>query len=147
MPSPAKPIGDLVLQVEAERQRIRAQFEAGATAKETLRQLCQLADGTIHRTFGDMLKVHDTPEEGLSLLALGGYGRQMLFPYSDLDILFLFENQKSEEEFRPLISEFSRTMWDLGFRVSSAGRTIDECMRIEEDRAEVHLAVLARRIP
>ena len=69
----------------------------------------------------------------------------MLFPYSDLDILFLFENEKSEAEFRPFISEFSRTMWDLGFRVSSAGRTIDECKRIEEDNAEFHLALLDRR--
>ena len=145
MPGSAKPLRDLVPQVEAERKRIRAQFDTGAAAKETLRQLCELADKTIHQTFADMMRVHDTPEEGLSLLALGGYGRQMLFPYSDLDILFLFENQKSEEEFRPLISEFSRTMWDLGFRVSSAGRTIDECRRIEEDNAEFHLALLDRR--
>src|ERR1700745_1189359 len=69
----------------------------------------------------------------------------MLFPYSDLDILFLFENDKVEAEFRPLISEFSRTMWDLGFRVSSAGRTIDECKGIEEDNEDVHPALLDRR--
>src|SRR5499427_9600588 len=145
MPGSAKPMSVLVPQVEAERQRIRAQFDSGASAKQTLQQLCELADKTIHRTFGDMMRVHDTPEEGLSLLALGGYGRRMLFPYSDLDILFLFANDNAEEEFRPLISEFSRTMWDLGFRVSSAGRTIDECKRIEEDNAEFHLALLDRR--
>jgi len=145
MPGSAKPISVLGSQVDAERGRIRAQFEAGSTAKATLRALCELADNTLRQTFGDMMKVHETPGDGLSLLALGGYGRQMLFPYSDLDILFLFENQKSEEEFRPLIAEFSRTMWDLGFRVSSAGRTIDECKRIEEDNAEFHLALLDRR--
>src|SRR5207249_6200397 len=75
----------------------------------------------------------------------GGYGRRMLFPYSDLDILFLFGSEKTEQEFRPLISEFSRTLWDLGFRVSSAGRTLEECKRIEEDNAEFHLALLDRR--
>ena len=124
MPGSAKPISVLGSQVDAERGRIRAQFDAGSTARATLRALCELADNTLRQTFGDMMKVHETPGDGLSLLALGGYGRQMLFPYSDLDILFLFENQKSEEEFRPLIAEFSRTMWDLGFRVSSAGRTM-----------------------
>ncbi len=135
----------LAPQVEAERQQIRARFDAGAAARETLHRLCELADSTIKQIFADVMKVHDTPEEGLALLALGGYGRRMLFPYSDLDILFLFESGKTEAEFRPFISEFSRTMWDLGFRVSSAGRTMEECKRIEEDNAEFHLALLDRR--
>ena len=104
MPGPAKPISVLGAQTEAERGRIRAQFDAGSTAKATLHGLCELADNIIHQTFAEMMKVHETPNDGLSLLALGGYGRQMLFPYSDLYILFLFENQKSEEEFRPLIA-------------------------------------------
>ncbi len=145
MPGPAKPLSVLAPQVEAERQQIRARFDAGAAARETLHRLCELADSTIKQIFADVMKVHDTPEEGLALLALGGYGRRMLFPYSDLDILFLFESGKTEAEFRPFISEFSRTMWDLGFRVSSAGRTMEECKRIEEDNAEFHLALLDRR--
>ena len=145
MPGPAKPLNILAPQVEAERQRSRANFEAGATAKVTLRALCELADNTIRQIFGDVMKVHEAPNEGLVLLALGGYGRRMLFPFSDLDILFLFENEKTEAEFRPFISEFSRTMWDLGFRVSSAGRTLDECKHIEEDNAEFHLALIDRR--
>src|SRR5215475_155912 len=99
MPGPAKPLSELVPQVEAERQKIRARFEGGATAKETLRALCELADSTITQIFLDVMKVHDSPSDGLALLALGGYGRRMLFPYSDLDILFLFENGKSEAEF------------------------------------------------
>ena len=145
MAGPAKPLNIVAPQVEAERQRIRAKFDAGASAKETLHALCELADQVIRQIFGDVMKVHDTPNEGLALLALGGYGRKMLFPFSDLDILFLFESEKTEAELRPFISEFSRTMWDLGFRVSSAGRTIDECKRIEEDNAEFHLALLDRR--
>src|SRR6201993_356872 len=145
MAGPVKPLNIVAPQVEAERQQIRAKFDAGASAKQTLHALCELADQIIRQIFGDVMKVHDTPNEGLALLALGGYGRKMLFPFSDLDILFLFENEKTEAEFRPFISEFSRTMWDLGFRVSSAGRTIDECKRIEEDNAEFHLALLDRR--
>jgi [protein-PII] uridylyltransferase len=145
MAGPAKPLNVVAPQVAAERQQIRAKFDAGASAKETLHALCELADNIIQQIFADVMKVHDTPNEGLALLALGGYGRRMLFPFSDLDILFLFENEKTEAEFRPFISEFSRTMWDLGFRVSSAGRTTDECKRIEEDNAEFHLALLDRR--
>src|SRR5215831_3325558 len=139
------PLSVLGPRADAERQRIRQQFETGASARDTLSALCALADGNIRETFDGVLRVHNTPPSGLCLLALGGYGRKLLFPYSDLDILFLFGNEKAELEFRPLIADFTRTLWDLGFRVSSAGRTIDECKRIEADNAEFHLALLDRR--
>src|SRR5207247_4141934 len=133
-------------QADAERQRIQQQFEAGAGAREALLAQCDLADRNVQQIFAELLRVHDREPDGLCLLALGGYGRRMLFPYSDLDILFLFGSERTEQEFRPLISEFSRTLWDLGFRVSSAGRTLEECKRIEEDNAEFHLALLDRRL-
>jgi [protein-PII] uridylyltransferase len=139
------PLTVLGPQADAERHRIRQKFEAGASARETLHALCDLADNNIRQIFGEVLRVHNTPASGLSLMALGGYGRKLLFPYSDLDILFLFGGDKAEQEFRPLIADFARTLWDLGFRVSSAGRTLEECKRIEEDNAEFHLALLDRR--
>src|ERR1700736_1744882 len=139
------PLSVLGPQADDERQRIQQQFESGVSARETVLALCALADKDIQQVFGEVLRVHNTPSSGLCLLALGGFGRRWLFPYSDLDILFLFGNERAEAEFRPLISEFSRVLWDIGFRVSSAGRTIDECKRIEEDNAEFHLALLDRR--
>ena len=139
------PLSVLGPQAEAERQKIRHSFESGTSARETLYALCQLADQHVCQIFDEVLRVQSREPAGLCLIALGGYGRRMLFPYSDLDILFLFGSDKTEQEFRPLISEFSRTLWDLGFRVSSAGRTLEECKRIEEDNAEFHLALLDRR--
>ena len=139
------PLSVLGPQVEAERQRIRQKFAAGGSAQDTLLTLCDLADRMAGQIFGEVLRVHGTEPQGLSLVALGGYGRRLLFPFSDLDILFLFGGEKAEAEFRPLIADFSRTLWDLGFRVSSAGRTLEECKRIEEDNAEFHLALLDRR--
>src|SRR3984893_2406958 len=139
------PLSVLGPQAEAAGKRMRQQFETGTSARETLRALCELADQNVQQVFGELLRVHDGTSQGLCLLALGGYGRRMLFPYSDLDILFLFGSEKAEQESRGLIAEFSRTLWDLGFRVSSAGRTLEECKRIEEDNAEFHLALLDRR--
>ncbi|HEV2197229.1 MAG TPA: [protein-PII] uridylyltransferase [Candidatus Acidoferrum sp.] len=139
------PLSVLGPQAEAERQKIRQRFESGTSARETLHALCELADQHVRQIFDEVLRVQNREPAGLCLIALGGYGRRMLFPYSDLDILFLFGSDKTEQEFRPLISEFSRTLWDLGFRVSSAGRTLEECKRIEEDNAEFHLALLDRR--
>jgi [protein-PII] uridylyltransferase len=139
------PLSVLGPEADDERKRIQQQFDLGVSARETVRALCELADSNIRKVFGEVVRVHETPSLGLCLLALGGYGRRLLFPYSDLDILFLFGSEKAEQAFRPLISDFSRTLWDLGFRVSSAGRTIEECRRIEEDNAEFHLALLDRR--
>src|SRR5208283_5259249 len=145
MADQVSPLTVLGPQCDAQRERIRKLFDNGASAQDTLRQLCELADGTIQQVFVELLRVRQLTPQGFCLLALGGYGREMLFPYSDLDLLFLFGNEKAEAEFRPLISEFSRTLWDLGFRVSSAGRTLDECRHIEEANAEFHLAMLDRR--
>src|SRR5204862_3567460 len=139
------PLSVLGPQADAERQKIRQEFEAGTSARDTLHAICELADQHVRQIFGEVLRVQNREPEGLCLLALGGYGRRMLFPYSDLDILFLLGNEKVEQESRPLVSEFSRTLWDIGFRVSSAGRVVDECKRIEEDNAEFHLALLDRR--
>ncbi len=139
------PLSVLGPQAESERQRIRQQFETGAGARNTVRGLCELADRNVLQIFNEAVRVHGAESEGLALLALGGYGRRLLFPYSDLDLLFLFGSEKAEEDFRPLIAEFARTLWDLGFRVSSAGRSLEECKRIEEDNAEFHLALLDRR--
>ena len=139
------PLSVLGPQADDERQRIQRQFESGVSARETVLALCALADNDILQVFSEVLRVHNAPSEGLCLVALGGYGRRLLFPYSDLDILFLFGSERAEQIFRPLISDFSRTLWDLGFRVSSAGRTLEECKRIEEDNVEFHLALLDRR--
>jgi [protein-PII] uridylyltransferase len=142
---PVTPLSTLGPQVEAERQRIRQRFTDGTSARETLQALCAMADSTIQQVLTELYSERRMDTQGLCLLALGGYGRKLLFPYSDLDILFLFGNDKAERDFRPLIADFSKTLWDMGFRVSSAGRTLEECKRIEEDNAEFHLALLDRR--
>src|SRR6266404_4649846 len=123
MQGPPTPLSVLSPQAEAERQRIRQQFEAGASARETLRALCELADRNVQRVFGELLHVHESAPQGLALLALGGYGRQMLFPYSDLDILFLFGSEKAEQESRRLIAEFSQAR---GFLLAELHRLTKE---------------------
>src|SRR5260370_30717168 len=120
------PLSVLGPRADAERQRIRQEFETGGSARETLRAQCELADRNVEHIFGEVLRVHNREPQGLCLLALGGYGRRMLFPYSHLDILFLLGNERVEQEARPLISEFYRTLWDIAFGVNSAGRTLDD---------------------
>ena len=53
-----------------ERQRIRQQFETGVSARETLREFCELADRNIQQVFAEALGAHNAPAAGLCLLAL-----------------------------------------------------------------------------
>ena len=145
MQTTPKALSALAAQCEAERKQLRQQFEFGEGTRNSLRGLCRLADRTFQQLFDEVLRSYHSPPKRLCVLALGGYGRRLLFPYSDLDILFLFASKKAEYEFLPLVAEISRSLWDVGFRVSSACRSIEECQSIEEDNAEFHLALLDRR--
>src|SRR4030095_10856151 len=90
MSGPAKPLAELAPQAEAERPRISAKFDSGAAAKVTLHALCELADNAVQLIFGDVMKVHETPNDGLALLALGGYGRGKVFSFSALRTFLFF---------------------------------------------------------
>ena len=60
---------------------------------------------------------------GLALLAVGGYGRRQLFPYSDVDVLLLFESERLALANKDSISSFLQRLWDSGMRVSHSVRT------------------------
>src|SRR5581483_6939337 len=64
---------------------------------------------------------------GLALLAVGGYGRRHLFPYSDIDILLLFDSDRAAQDRKEAISAFLQRLWDSGLRVSQSVRTPAEC--------------------
>src|ERR1700688_4572422 len=69
------------------------------------------------------------PSQSIALLALGGYGRKDLFPYSDIDVLFAFADEKTEEQARESVRSIIQGMWDIGLRASPASRTLKEAGR------------------
>jgi len=91
------------------------------------------------RAFGDR------PGHNVALLALGGYGRKDLFPYSDIDVLFAFADEKTEEQSREAVRAVIQGMWDVGLRASPSSRTVKEAGRFDPDNLEFTLATLDRR--
>src|SRR5205814_6860116 len=59
----------------------------------------------------------------VALMAVGGYGRRQLFPYSDVDLLLLFENDRAVEGSKTVLGPFLQRLWDFGLRVSQSVRT------------------------
>jgi [protein-PII] uridylyltransferase len=85
------------------------------------------------------------PPQNAALLALGGYGRKDLFPYSDIDVLFAFADEKTEEQSRDAVRSIIQGMWDIGLRASPTSRTVKESGRFDPDNLEFTLATLDRR--
>jgi [protein-PII] uridylyltransferase len=83
--------------------------------------------------------------EGLALLSCGGYGRRQLFPFSDIDILLLCQNEQVPRTHKPAISAFLQKLWDSGLRVSQSVRTPDECLEVHEQNAELNISLLDQR--
>lgn len=68
-----------------------------------------------------------TEGEKITLVAIGGYGRGELAPFSDIDLLFLLPH-KPTAQVEQLIEFMLYMLWDLGFKVGQAARSIDECL-------------------
>jgi [protein-PII] uridylyltransferase len=92
-----------------------------------------------HRVFAGQ------PAQGVSLLALGGYGRKDLFPYSDIDVLFAFADDKTETQSKEAVRTFVQGMWDIGLRASPCSRTLKEAGRFDPENLEFTVSTLDRR--
>ena len=85
------------------------------------------------------------PTQNMALLAMGGYGRKDLFPYSDIDVLFAFADEKTEVHSKDAVRSIIQGMWDIGLRASPCSRTVKEAGRFDPDNLEFTLATLDRR--
>ncbi|EAU40354.1 PII uridylyl-transferase [Fulvimarina pelagi HTCC2506] len=112
------------------------------------RRLAALQDALI-RTIHDFALAHVfadselTTDERIAVLAVGGYGRGTLAPGSDIDLLFLMPSKNSAigEKIAEYLLYF---LWDLGFTVGHASRTVDECIALAKDDFTIRTSILER---
>jgi [protein-PII] uridylyltransferase len=83
---------------------------------------------------------------GIAVLAVGGYGRRELFPYSDVDLLYLLDGKVSEAEIKQPIRRISQQLWDCGLRLSPTSRKRSEAERFDTENAEFTVALLDHRL-
>lgn len=70
--------------------------------------------------------------ENFALIAVGGYGRQEMFPHSDIDILVLFDDNTSELD-KQQLSELCTFLWDIGLKLGLSVRSTTECIQACSD--------------
>jgi len=64
---------------------------------------------------------------GISIIALGGYGREELCPFSDVDLLFLY-SPKGKSLVKTVAKKLLYFLWDLNLQIGHSVRTIDQCI-------------------
>ena len=131
------------------RAEIQQRFEAGASGQLTVKAGAFLIDQLIRVVYdlatGYVFQAtNPTASERLSLIAVGGYGRSQMAPFSDVDLLFLLPYKQTP--WGEQVVEFTLYMlWDLGLKVGHAVRSVDECLRLATADLTIRTALLEAR--
>jgi [protein-PII] uridylyltransferase len=111
------------------QQHVQHAFEQDQiTGLQAARLLGKLTDGLI-----SALYEHATSDTGfgepehLSVAGTGGYGRGVLAPFSDIDLLFLTAEDASRQTLQ-VVEYMLYFLWDLGVKVGHATRSIEDCL-------------------
>lgn len=103
--------------------------------------LRELYEFTISHVY---LATNPSTSERISLVAIGGYGRGLLAPGSDIDLLFLFPYKQTA--WGESVSEYILyLLWDLGFKVGHATRNVNECIRLSLEDITIRTSILEAR--
>lgn len=111
--------------------------------QETLSARSAAVDEQVRQAFRSTLE--QKFPSGLTLVAVGGFGRRELFPYSDVDLLILIGADTPTSSVKESLSIFLQTLWDSGLRPSHSVHTVAECVVEQEHNAELTISLLDRR--
>lgn len=134
--SPAERIALYKRFLKIEEHRIQLRHRSGAGGIEIARARAHLIDTTLISILDAAMRARQGNVPPIALVATGGYGRGTLNPRSDIDLLFLLPraSTKLPKPLQELVQEILYLLWDVGFKVGHACRSIAEC--IEQARAD-----------
>src|SRR5580704_3515925 len=118
-------------------------FTATSDVLISLAERANQVDRLVEEAAGGLL--FPTIPDGLALVAVGGYGRRQLFPFSDVDLLLLCQNEEIPRVHKPEISAILQRLWDAGLRVSQSVRTPEECLAVHDQNTELNISLLDQR--
>jgi [protein-PII] uridylyltransferase len=147
-PAIARPsVGELRERFRSGKVALLAHFRESRAAAPAAASLLRALARHVDQTLLDVWSHAGMPTDA-ALLAVGGYGRGELFPYSDVDVLVLLPNghDGASDAFRSTIEAFITACWDIGLEIGSSVRTIDECLLEARADVTVQTALLESRL-
>jgi [protein-PII] uridylyltransferase len=140
-------------------QRLKAELAQGRAAAEQMllkdrhgrdcaQRICVMQDEIIRLIFDLVAKLYRsiTPSdsERMAVVATGGYGRGLLAPGSDIDLLFLLPYKQTAWG-ESVAEGILYCLWDMGLKVGHATRSVDECIRQAKADMTIRTALLESR--
>ncbi len=135
-------ISELRGSLSDESARIQQEFAASGDGRAAVAQRTRLVEDILVRLWRDIVSSDDAKPANFALVATGGFGRGWLFPYSDIDLLFLFGDRNAEQAFKDPVRRFSQELWDLRLKLSPASRMLSECDRYDANNTEFTISLL-----
>ncbi len=99
-------------------------------------------DYTVHHVYH---QTNPADTERLAIIATGGYGRGLLAPGSDIDLLFLLPHKQTAWG-ESVVEHLLYALWDLKLKVGHATRTVEQCVRLANADMTIRTAVLDSRL-
>ena len=120
--------------LKVEEHRLRLLHHAGGGGREIAQGRAQVMDVVLRHVFKaadeNYRQTHAGDVVVVSLVAIGGYGRGELSPYSDIDIMFLHNSSSRATSHHPYLKEMVEQvlymLWDVGLKVGHSTRSISE---------------------
>ncbi len=127
-------------------ERLRLEFEKTRSGRSVHQGRTALVDSLAHQLWRHHISPDLSLPAGLAVVAIGGYGRGVLSPYSDIDLLFLSDGEGPAAACKDAIRAFCQDLWDLRLKVSPTTRTLENCDRLHRDNPEFNISLLDCRL-
>ena len=104
----------------------------------------QLLDHLVREMYAESLAKDETSRSNTAVIAIGGFGRCELAPFSDVDLMFLVKSRRSQKETQQ-IQFMLCLLWDMGLQVGHSVRTVKEALQMgDEDLVSLNSMLDAR---
>jgi len=127
----APSIADIKATIKQFNDQLKERSAEGINIEQLLKERSDFIDQLLSQCWGDLLAEQCSQ---LALIATGGYGRAELHPFSDIDLLIIFDEDKLEH-CQSAIESFSTFLWDIGLKPGLSVRTIADCL--EQSKLDV----------
>lgn len=147
--SPAEQIARrkaLYANVRAQAQTL---FDQGVPGVQIASAICSATEEVLHTLIGETCGemgpglMDRMPQMG-SIVAIGGTGRGELAPYSDVDLLFLY-NREGRDHFQEFAARFVQACWDSGMQLGHSIRDIPTCLSLAQEDCQIATALVEAR--